>query len=336
MTRYIAYALMLAAAATFAVAAATRMSSGSAHRPLLTARAPILVSRPGGFFDYLTMDAQMRRLLAVHSSAQTLDVIDIDHGRVERRIRVGSGHGVAVDARDGKYFVGTDDRTVAVIDRQTLKKVRGIALPGPADDIEFDPRNGLLYVDSHAETGADLWVVDPRQDRVVATIRVGPKLEFVQYDPVSNLLYQNVEGSDRVAVIDPQTNRTWRWWSVPVHRPHGLAVDGRRRRLLTIGAHGRLAVLDVGSGHVLGVVGVVPRVDQIAADSSSGRVYVPSVDGKLSVVQENARAAALAGTVPIPTGAHTLAIDPMTHAVWIAYGATDGDYVMKLTLSARE
>ena len=49
----------------------------------------------------------------------------------------------------------------------------------------------------------------------------------------------------------------------------------------------------------------------------------------ISVVQATDTGATLLGTVPSHKKAHTLAVDPATHAVWLSYTDTTGAYLQQ-------
>ena len=86
------------------------------------------------------------RLLVTHGGNQSLDVFDLTTGALIKQIPTGGANGVAVDARDGKYFVGAGDANlVAVIDSATLAKTADIPLGGPVDALAFDTKRGIVY-----------------------------------------------------------------------------------------------------------------------------------------------------------------------------------------------
>lgn len=315
--------IALVAAALAAVAAA------AADPALLVARPAIPMERTRGWFDYLATDAQLGRLLAAHAGNDELAILDLANGAVLKRVDTGSSRGVAIDVRDSKYFVGTADNGVAVVDRRSMAPAGTIKVPGPVDAIAFDPRNDTLYAD--AGGGAAIWAINGKTEKIVATIAIPQGPEYVDYDPVSNRVYQNIVSNATVVVIDPTSNRIESTWAIaPATRPHGLAIDGPRHRLFTAGVNGKLAVLDTRTGNLITTVDIAPRVDQVAIDLGSGRVYCASGTGQLSIVQETDSGATLAATIPVPRGTHTLAVDPKSHAVWIAYGGEQTDFVMQL------
>lgn len=339
--------IVLAVAASSALGAGAALGAAPTPTPVpsavptappgagaLIATQPISVPRKPGFFDYMTVDGDYRRLLVAHPGSDQLAIIDVDGGTVLAAVDLGrntGGAGVAVDVHDGKYFVGTAANRVVDINRKNMVLQQYITLPGPVDGIAFDPKNDTLYADE--DNGTRLWAINGKSDKVVATITLPGAPEYVDYDPVSNRIYQNIKPSpSMVLAIDPGSNTVAARWPVaPAENVHGLAIDGASGRVFTVGANGKLAVIDVKTGAVITTVDVASRVDQIAFDPSTKRVYCPSGSGVLTVVQETDTGASVLDSIAVPRGTHTLAVDPKTHDVWISYGSPDGDFVEKLT-----
>lgn len=307
-----------------------QVRTSAAEAPALTAQPPIVVPRAPGAFDYMTVDDRNRRLLVAHPGSRTLDVIDLNNGTVTQQVSVGEAHGVAVDIKDGKYFVGASRQpAIVVINRKFVVKNDQIAMDGPIDAITFDSKNGSLYAD-RADNGS-IVVLNGKTNRQVATIAVGSDLEYIEYDPVSDKIYQNVVSTGSVAVIDPSTNRvTATWPAAPAADLRGLAVDGANHRVFTAGGNGKLAEIDTNSGAVIASLDIPPSVDQIAFDPATHRLYCASGTGLLAVVGETETGIELIANITVPRRAHTVTVDPKTHAVWISYGTPDNDYVMKL------
>lgn len=321
------------AAAMIAAAGSVLPAAGAGNGPL-EAQPPVAVPRKAGYFDYMNVDAKYRRLLVAHSANDTLAIVDMDAGTLISQVDLGDGAGgagVAVDERDGKYFVGTGDNKVVDINRKNMVLQANIGTPGPVDGIAFDPNNDTLYADE--DNGKHVWAINAKTDKLIATIDIPGKPEYVDFDPVSNRIYQNIDTEPSfVFPIDPKTNTVAAQWPVaPATRVHGLAIDGASGRVFSIGLNGKLAVLDVKSGAIVTMVDVASRVDQIVFDPGTRRVYCPSGTGIMSVVQETDTGATLIGTVSIPRGTHTITVDPKTHAVWISYGGVESDYVEKFT-----
>lgn len=295
----------------------------------LTGDAPILVPESKGGFDFLEFDAANRRLLANHTGNNTLDVFDGETGKLVKHIATGKAQGVAVDDRGGKYFVSVSrEQIVAIIDSKTLGKTGEVKLAGPADALAFDPKNGCLYV-GH-DDAKDVWVIDTKSEKITATIAIPEGPEYVLYDAASDRVFQNIKSNDTLLVIDPAGNTVKeRWATAPAAKPHGLAFDAKTQRLFCAGANGKLVVMDAANGKVLASVEIAPGVDQIAFDAGNQRVYCASGTGVISVVQESAAGAVSLGNVKTNAGAKTIAVDPKTHAVWIAYAEKDASFVRR-------
>ncbi len=178
----------------------------------------------------------------------------------------------------------------------------------------------------------EVWVVNGQSQTVTATISIPEGPEYVIYDPDSDRVFQNIKSNDSLLVIDPSSNTIKERWSTgPAKRPHGLAFDGKTHRLFSAGANGKLAVLDSGTGKLIGSVEIAPGVDQIVFDPGKKRVYCASSSGVISVIEETADGAASLGNVKTAPGAKTITLDPKSHAVWIAYADKEHSYIRKLS-----
>ncbi len=312
------------------VAARAADATAPAAKPPLVAQAPIAVAGGKGRFDLLEVDAKRYRLLVPHGGNAALSVFDSESGKLIKEIPTGGANGVAIDDVDGKYFVGAGDgNQVAVVDAQTLTVTNTIPTTGPPDAMAFDPKTGTVYA-GH-DDGTEVWVIDAKTEKIVKSIAIPEGPEYVQYDPKTDLVYQNIKTADRVDVIDPKTQSVVAHLATaPMQSPHGLAVDFESGHLFDAGANGKLVEIDLASGKVIASADIAQRVDQIAFDAGTKRIYCASGGGMLSVVQETATGLQSLGDVPTARGCHSVTVDPNTHAVWVAYGGADGGYIMKL------
>jgi DNA-binding beta-propeller fold protein YncE len=314
-----------------AVIAATLSVVAAASTATLAPQLPIVIPRAPGFFDYMQVDDQMRRLLVAHTASRTLEIIDLKSDTLSRSVDVGESHGIAIDVKDGRYFVGTSRPSFIVdVQRKYMVKQNQVPTGGPIDALALDTKSDMVYAD-RADNN-QVVVMDARSHRIVGNIQLDGTLEYVIYDPMTDKIYQNVASTGHVAVIDPARNAVVASWSAaPAVQLRGLAVDGAAHRLFVAGNNGKLVVLDTNTGVAIAAVDIAPGVDQIAFDDGAKRLYCASGTGLLSVVAETDTGVTSLGDVTVPRHAHTVAVDPTTHNVWISYGAQDNDYVMKLT-----
>ncbi len=285
-----------------------------------------------GRFDYLEIDAGRDRLLADHTGNGTLDVFTLADGAPVGSVPVGAAQGVAVDAARGRYYVTVSDRKqLAVVDAETLQILGAVDLPGAPDSLVFNPASGEVYVDH--DDANDVWVVDPARREIVATVTIPTAPEYAVADPGGGRVYQNIKSEPLLLVLDTKTHAvTARYATSPAERPHGLALDAKRRQLFCAGANGKLAVLDADAGRVVEAVDVASGVDQIAFDPASNRVYCASGKAGISVVDVAGEHAKLLGTVKMPTGTHTVAVDPKRGTAWTAYGDDAGSTLLRIRL----
>lgn len=290
--------------------------------PVLEAQAPILVSAEPKRFDLLAVDSARHRLLAAHSQAGALSIVDLSGSKLEKEVAVGDKpSGVAVDDKDGKYFVGTLTG-ITIVDAKSLDKAAFVATAGPTDAMAY--ADGRLYV-GH-DDGSELWVIDVKSAKLVSSIALPGVPELLDVEPLANRLYQNIKDKNEVAVIDLYTGKVTAEWPTPsTDSPHGLVLDAQAARLYITGHSPIVSVFSLPDGKVLPGIDVAGgRSDQTALDASKHRLYIPS-SGKLVVVDLNT--GKVLGSVDIPQGTHSVAVDPTTHLVWIAYADDKASYV---------
>jgi len=293
---------------------------------ILNAEAPIEVSAAPDRFDLIAVDSARHRLIAAHSQASALTVVDLVEHKLLADISVGSkSSGVANDAVGNKYFVGTA-RGIAVIDPSTLREVAFIATPGPTDALAFDGHDDQLYV-AH-DDGKELWVVDPRQGKITGRIGVPGAPELMEIDPQSHRLYVNIKPQNEVAVIDMSARKIVAQWStLPTESPHGLALDLQNQRMFIAGRSRMVSVFSLPTGVQQEAIDIGPgHVDQIALDAGARQLYLPS-GARLVVVNVAGRSGIVVGAVAVPEGTHSVAVEPETHRVWIAYVEGGHSYV---------
>ncbi len=328
--------LLISLAALCTGAVGVPAASAAAPVQGLRPEAPIEVSAAPKRFDLMTVDGARRRLLVAHSQAGTLTVIDLAADKLEREVPVGQSSGVAIDPQDGKYFVGTT-QGIAVVDRDTLRKTDFIPTPGPTDAMIFDPQNDRLYV-GHDDDG-ELWVIDPRRNEIAGRILIPGAPELMAVDPQTHRLYVNIKPSNEVVAIDPGIGKVIaRWSTLPTDAPHGLALDLPGRRLFVAGHSRTVSVFSLPAGKPVEGIDIGPgHVDQIAFDAPARRLYCPSSGRLVTVgVAGDSDAATVLGSVTIPPGTHSVAVDPRTHRVWIAYADNHHSYVQAFAPAAIE
>ena len=281
---------------------------------------PIPVSGTHGRFDFLAIDSKTGRLVTPHAGNGTLDLFDAVSGKLLQVIPTGKAQGVAVDPEAGKYYVSVSkEKKLVIVDSSSFTILGEISLPGEADVLAFDSRNHTAYIGHDDAT--EVWAVDVKALKIVASIPIPEGPEAIVYDAAHDRVYANSKSGNVVVVIDPTSNQAVASWATaPAQAPHGSAIDSKGNRLFVAGGNGKLVAIDLGSGKVVADADIAPKVDQIAYDPGLNRVYCASGTGVLSVV-DAAQGLRSLGDIPTQPGAHSVAVDPKSHGVLIAYAA---------------
>lgn len=303
-------------ATTFAQSPAATAAAGASGYHL---EATWKIGGEGGW-DYLTFDPEAHRLYVTRTDR--VEVIDGDKGTLVGGVPgLDGGHGTALAPEFHRGFA-TSGRsgTVVVFDLQTLQPVGAPVPVGKKPDaIIYDPASKHVFAFNGESESAT--VIDAATAKVVATIPLGGGPEFAAADGKGGL-FVNLEDKNETLLIDAQKNTvTQRWPLAPGEGPSGLAIDPAKQWLFA-GCHNeQMAVLDAASGKLLAQPPIGKGVDACAFDPGTGFAFASCGDGTLTVVQENADKAGefrVVETVKTQRGARTMALDPKTHAVYLA------------------
>ncbi len=266
--------------------------------------------------DYATV--RDGTLYIAYSSAGTLLAMDTrTHGLRSYAADLPGLHGVAFSDKPADAFVSVGDANeVVVFDASTASRLINIPAGKGPDGIIFDTKADLAYAGSGASKSATLI---PAQDVDQAyTIPLGGAPEFPQSDSASGLIYQPLTDTSEVVVVDPSQRAVVRRFGIaPCKNPTGSAIDTAGRVLLLGCSNRVLAVMSLDDGHILTTVPIGRFVDTVAWDPDLHRAYTANVTSMTVVGETSPGNYAVLDTVRTRLGAHTLAIDPRTHRVYV-------------------
>ena len=109
-----------------------------------------------------------------------------------------------------------------------------------------------------------------------------------------------------------------------------MVVDSSRGRIYIAGGKGKLVAIDFKTGKIVSSVDIAVGADQIAYDAKSSLIY-SACKGFISVTKATEKGLEVVGNVTSPKGAHTLAVDPKTHDVWVSFSDKEHSYVQKFS-----
>lgn len=284
--------------------------------PIVAAAPPVSITPPGGF-DYVTIDATARRVYAAHGAV--LVIVDADKGTVAGTVQVGGSAGSAPDAATGHVYVGDGDaKAVSEIDPVSLEEVRRVAVSGPVDAIAYDPQNGRIYADE--DNGTQIFVIDSKTFKQIGTIALpGHKPEYLQVNPSTHEVYQNIASDSEIVVIDPRTMAVSRTIKTPeITNNHPLQYDAPFDLLLVGGANKKMSGYS-SAGKLLWTIDYPSRVDQCDLDVSRQLMACAGSGITLLKINQNGPPQIL-GTLDVAPGLHTVGIDPKTGDIWAVWG----------------
>ncbi len=298
-------------------------AGGPAARPAYASTHTVSVGAPERW-DYLTLDPGTHLLYLAHGDR--VDVLDASTGVLVGRVTgiPGGTHGIGIVGALGKGY--TDDGEageIVVFDLHTFKVLRRIKGQPDADGIVVDPKTQHVFV-INGDSG-NLTVVDPKADKVIATVNVGGGLEFAVADGRGKL-YVNGEEKRELVRIDTRTSAVDAHWPIPdCESAHGLAMDTVTRRLFVSCANRILNVVDADSGAVVAKLPIGRGTDAAAFDPKRKLIFSSNgADGTISVIREDSPQTFTAlQDIPTAITGRTMSIDPATGRLYVAAAAID-------------
>jgi DNA-binding beta-propeller fold protein YncE len=266
-------------------------------------------------------------------NAGRLVVIDLDATRIVGDIAgldratgvwaVPAQHRVYVSAAGRHELVALDDRTLKVVGR-----VGGIRFP---DGIAYAPVEKKVFVSD--ESGEADVVIDAANATKLSTIALGGEAGNTHYDSVSHCILVAVQTRNQLVAIDPVTERIVARYSIPrSDQPHGFTLDEPGRLAFVTGeGNAKLQVVDLRTMKVLSSHSVGDDPDVLAWDPEWRRLYVASESGVVRVFEAVESELRSLGEVRIPH-AHTVAVDPRTHRVYLPLENLNGRPVLRIMI----
>jgi DNA-binding beta-propeller fold protein YncE len=311
MTHHRGFGLALLSLVTALVAAAQPAPGG--YR--LTRTIPV---GGEGKWDYLTFDAATHRLYVSHETR--VEVIDTEKNTVVGAIPNTPGvHGIALVPELGRGFTSNGlAGTATVFDLKSLAVITTVKVTGDKPDaIIYEPSSRRIF--TFNGDSANATAIDAATAKVVGTIALGGGPEFAVADGKGRV-YVNLEAAAMLVAFDAGgLEIKGRWPLAPCQTPTGLGMDREHRRLF-VGCRSKvMAVVDADSGRVITTLPIGGGVDAVAYDPATALAFASNKDGTVTVVHEDSpEKYTLVGNVPTKPGAKTLALDAVTHRIYLS------------------
>ena len=271
-----------------------------------------------GGWDYLSIDPDARRLYVSHATKIT--VIDLKNNQIVGEITNTPGvHGIALAPKLGLGVTSNGrENKAGIVDLKTLETLSKVDTAEGPDGFTYNGRMGEAYLFCGRANAAT--VVDLKSQKVVATVPLDGRPEFAQADPKANRVYDNLEDQSEVAVIDGATHMVVTNWPIaPGESASGMAIDVKNHRLF-IGCHNqKMVMMDSRDGRVVATVPIGDGVDADAFDPKTKLAFASCGDGTTTIAHEDSPDnLTVVQTLQTQRGARTMALDPVTHYIYLA------------------
>jgi DNA-binding beta-propeller fold protein YncE len=272
-----------------------------------------------GGTDYVAVEAATGRVFVSRSTHMM--VVEGATGKVLGDIPNTPGvHGAGIATKAGHGFTtNSGDQTVTMFDLKTLAVIKQIKVGPGLDGIMFDEPDNKIILTNHSRPIGTLTAIDHTTGDIVATVELEDTAPEGAAADGKGHIFVNHEGKNTIQVIDVKTwKATASWPLAPCEGPTGIAYDKTTNRIFS-GCSKTSVVVDATTGKVVASITNGTRVDALGWDPAKKLIYIPNGgEGNVTVVHQDApdkyTVAATVATVP---GAKTIAVDPVTHNVYL-------------------
>jgi len=283
-------------------------------------------------FDYQSFDPVTGQLYISHMDAGQLVVFDTTTQTVTGTVGdLPTVTGVLVVPELHRVFAAVaGDHQVVVIDTGDLRVIARLGTIGFPDGLAYAPKSKQVFVSD--ESGGGEVVIDAVTNQVVTTIDIGGDAGNTQHDPGSGCIVVAVQSSNQLVVIDPTTDKVVGNADVKsgCQSPHGFLIDAPHRlAFVTCEDNATLLVVDLATMVVTATLATGDRPDVLAFDPGLNRLYVASEAGTVSIFDARGGTLDPVGDYHAPH-AHSVAVDPATHLVYLPLEDIDGQPVLRI------
>ncbi len=313
--------LKLAAGAI--VIAGTVLASGAiAQSSGLKVVDQIKIGGDGGW-DYVTFDAGRQALYFAHGTS--IASVDLKTKTVNAHLADATGAHIALPVNGGADILITHGKTnlVTINDASTGAVKATIPSDVKPDAAIIEPVTGLAYVMANEGNAVD--AIDTRAGKIVAKIAVPGAAEGATVDG-QGLVFTHLEDSNAFVVIDARTQKIKATFPInDCEEPSGLAFVADGRLILSACKNGIARVSKADTGEEVATLPIGARPDAALYDPHAKLGFVPSADGKLTVISFDGKPHVV-DAVTTKAGARTAALDAETGRVFLPtadFGAND-------------
>ena len=300
---------------------ATRAGGEEAGKALhQTAAIPLEVK---GRIDHFAADLLHKRMFVCALGNDTVEVIDVDAGKVVHHVeglKHPQGCGYATDL-DRLAIASDGDGTCRLFDGSKFQPLNVVNLKDDADNVRYDPQAKQLWVGFG--DGA-LAAIDPASGKKLVEVALKGHPESFQLESSGGHIFVNVPKARHVAVVDRQLRKVVVQWPIREAKNNfAMALDEADHRLLVVCRDpAKLLVLDTESGKTVASIDCVGDADDVWYDPTDKRIYISGGEGYVTVIrQKNRDQYEPLAKIQTAPGARTSLFVPPWHTLFVAVPA---------------
>lgn len=193
----------------------------------------------GPYCDHLAVDLAGKRLFTTPQAAHSVEVLDLDSGKLLHRISgLENPHSVLFRSDVNRLYV-TDGGAakLRIYDSKTFEPVRTLDGLPDADSIGYDSATRELYITNGGESikseYSSLSVIDTNSYARLADVKIkAGSLEAMVLEKNGPLIYINMMDQNKIAVVNRKTRQLVAAWPVTKgHKNIAIALDEVHHRL---------------------------------------------------------------------------------------------------------
>lgn len=272
-----------------------------------------------GGWDYLTVDADAKRLYISRGAANMVQVVDLNTNALVGTIDSTRGvHGIAVASEFNRGFTSNGgDSTVTIFDLKTLRQVAKVTVTGRNPDaLLYDPYSKRVFTFNH--TGKNTTAIDAATGKVLGTAKTEGVMEAGATD-LAGTIFANDEDENRVFVFDAKSLEIKGIWPLEgCKAPTGMAIDRKSKRLFAAcNSSKTVTVVDYTNGKTVASIPICAGTDAAAFDAGQQLLFASCSDGNIAVIHEDSPDKyTVLGMAKTEDRARTMTIDEKTHKLY--------------------
>ncbi len=240
-----------------------------------------------GRIDHLAVDLAHKRLYVAALANNTLEVLDLNGGKVIQTVTgLKEPQGVVLVPDTGTLYVTTGgDGKCLAFSGAPLIRTAEVEAGADADNIRYDSAEKKLYV---GYGDGALGALDAPALKPAGSIKLEAHPESFQLERSGPRIYVNVPNARHIAVIDRMKQAVLSRWPIEnaqANFPMAL-IEASHRLLVATRKPARLLALDTASGKVVAEMECAGDADDLFYDSARKLIYVSCGEGVIDVFAE--------------------------------------------------